>query len=249
MTRTMCDAANGEAVFPPCQIVAGYTNGKYPSAARLFARYPQALHLPITVTAASFAAAVNGVLALDVEGGDASPAQVGRWVADARGGGIPWPWAYFSTSNHDAVVTSCRMAGVALPFLWGAQWDGVPIVMPGYVAKQYQSFDTYDPSAVIDYIPGLDGGPAPVQPTGDHDVVIWQTTDGHNWLVSAVDVLEIDGTMTYNLAASGTPHTAGVDPLYLIAKQRSVAKALGQPDPYPPAHAAAAPPPAPVTAG
>ncbi len=78
MTFTMFDAVTIENIPSDASIVAGYVNGRWPTYNEIVARFPMAHHVSIAVNA-SEAADV-----LDVERGDAPPADAPNWVRELR---------------------------------------------------------------------------------------------------------------------------------------------------------------------
>src|SRR5208282_854204 len=96
--------------------LAGYANGAWPSAADISARFPDVAVLSIDVLAAG----VGGVL--DVETGDATPADAPAWTKDARARDVGTPWVYLNLSTWPAAVAAFRRADVTPPAWWIASW-------------------------------------------------------------------------------------------------------------------------------
>jgi nucleoid-associated protein YgaU len=71
------------------------------------------------------------------------------------------PTLYFSASALADVVAAFKHAGVALPHLWIAKWDGSSAIPAGAVAKQYKNTPGYDISSVAAHWPGVDTTPPP----------------------------------------------------------------------------------------
>lgn len=173
MTRTMYDAvtlSNVPTSSP--QMVAGYVNGLYANMGELRSRFPNAVHVGITITAShnSLDAPV-----LDVETGDATPSQAVGWAQRQRSLGGD-PTCYCNTSTWPDVISAFRSAGVAQPHYWVAQYDGDPTIPGGAVAKQYRGDVSpgYDVSSVVAFWPGIDSGsggggtpPPPPSTSGD----------------------------------------------------------------------------------
>jgi hypothetical protein len=140
------------------QLYAEYVDGHYANTQAVAERFPGAVHVPIAVFAST-----NAGVVLDVEQGDASPAEAPGWVQMRRAHGID-PSVYCSASTWPAVRDAFRAAGVAEPHYWIAQYDGAAEIPNGAVAKQYESTAGWDMSVVADYWPGVD--PAPAAPQG-----------------------------------------------------------------------------------
>lgn len=114
-------------------------------------------------------ASVNDGDVLDVgDVGDATPDQLPGWLRMRRAGGA-WPSAYCNMADWPKCQQAVAFAGEPQPPWWVANWDNVPMVMQGTVAKQYQGSALtgghYDQSIVADYWPGIDPVPGPTPPT------------------------------------------------------------------------------------
>jgi hypothetical protein len=142
------------------QLYAGYVDGHYANTQALAERFPAARHVPIAV----FASTNEGVV-LDVEQGDASPAEAPGWVQMRRAHGID-PSVYCNADTWPAVRDAFHSAGVAEPHYWIAKYDGMAEIPIGAVAKQFESTAGYDRSVVADYWPGIDPAPAPAPQSG-----------------------------------------------------------------------------------
>jgi hypothetical protein len=161
MTRTMYDAVNVDAIPADAEMAAGYVGGSWPTFSRLRARCPNAVLVSIAVNAGQVAQV------LDVERGDATPAQVPGWVTWMRQLGYD-PSIYCSLSLWAEIVAACQQAGVALPHRWDAHWTGQAHINSGSVATQYESTTgraggDVDISLVADFWPGIDGPGSPAQ--------------------------------------------------------------------------------------
>lgn len=166
MTRTMFDGITPADVPAGAALYAGYTDGKWPSYAALAAKFPGALHVTVCVTAR------DAAQVLDVENGDATPAQAPSWAETERSRGNPFPVIYCNQENTwPAVRQAFADQAVAEPVYWVAAYVNdptqVPAIPAGAVALQYYDFGGYDASVVADYWPGLD--PAP---EGNPDVAL-----------------------------------------------------------------------------
>lgn len=148
--RIMYDSVNPTAIPRDAQMVAGYVNGPYKWKDTDWALFPHAVHVGIAVRAA-----YNGGEVLDVEIGDATPAQAPGWVQMRRAAGVD-PSVYCNSSTWPEVRAAFSAAGVAAPHYWIAHYDGNPAIPNGAVAKQYQNTTGWDLSSVADYWPGID---------------------------------------------------------------------------------------------
>ncbi len=107
------------AQFPPNPpAVAGYVGGYWPTYAALVRKFPKARHLSIAVNAGEDAEC------LDVETGDATPAQAPAWVRRQLSRGVKRPVVYANLSTMPAVVAALTGAGIARASvrLWVAQY-------------------------------------------------------------------------------------------------------------------------------
>ena len=158
--RLMFDSTTPERSIPAdAQMVAGYVNGNWPNFPLICQRWPNAVHVSIAVTTAADA------MVLDVEVGDATPADAPAWCQRQRAQGQE-PTVYCNTSTWPSVRAAFHVAGVGEPCYWLAEYDGVAQIPAGAIAKQYRS-DTaqnLDYSVVADYWPGVDP-PAPKEET------------------------------------------------------------------------------------
>lgn len=86
--------------------VAGYVDGKWKTFHMLKTTHPHAWRLPIAVFAQ------DNAVCLDVETGDAEPAEAAAWVKRQRKRGIKCPVVYSSVSQIDMVIGMLREAGL-----------------------------------------------------------------------------------------------------------------------------------------
>lgn len=162
--RTMYDSVTPSAIPTNAALVAGYVDGAYAWSAANWARFPNSVKVRIAVFPRT-----NDGHVLDVEQGDATPAQAPGWVTMRRAAGVD-PSIYCDASTWPSVVSAFASAGVAAPHYWIAHYDGSAALPAGAVAKQYNdppaSGGNYDISVVADYWPGVDPspGPAPRRP-------------------------------------------------------------------------------------
>lgn len=163
----MYDSVNPARIPRDAEMVAGYVNGIYAWKDTDWALFPHAVHVGIAVRAS-----YNGGEVLDVERGDAAPAEAPGWVLMRREAGID-PTIYCSESLWTTVAREFNNQGVVAPHYWIAHYDGSPDIPIGAVAKQYSNTPGWDVSSVADYWPGVDnlGGNVTIS-TADADVII-----------------------------------------------------------------------------
>lgn len=146
----MYDSVNPARIPRDAEIVAGYVNGIYKWADTDWALFPQAVHVGIAVRAT-----YNGGQVLDVEAGDATPAQAPEWVSMRRAAGAD-PTIYCSESAWSTVAREFNRQGVLAPHYWIARYDGNAQIPIGAVAKQYQNTADWDISSTVGFWPGVD---------------------------------------------------------------------------------------------
>ena len=148
-------AAKAPGIPVDAEMVAGYVDGAFAWSAADWARFPRA----VLVEIACFASTNLGQV-LDVEKGNATPAQAPAWVHMRRAAGCD-PTVYCSLSNWPTVKAAFATAGIAEPHWWVADYSlgQVPQIPAGAVALQYTDnppASPYDTSVVADYWPGVD---------------------------------------------------------------------------------------------
>ena len=99
---TMYDAVNIDGIPADAIAVAGYVNGRYANTGELRARFPHAKLLTIAVNTMADAEC------LDVETGDAMPAQTPGWVLRQHARGLARPCVYANRSTMPAVLGRAR---------------------------------------------------------------------------------------------------------------------------------------------
>lgn len=158
MTRKMYDSVNAAAIPTDAQMVAGYVHPSgYAWSDAAWARFPNAVHVKITPQVSTTGL---GIHVLDVETGDATPAQAPGWVRAQRALGQD-PTVYCSEGLWTTVQNAFNAAGVAQPHYWVAAYPGAGASIPnGAIAHQYagstSSGGNYDLSVVADFWPGVD---------------------------------------------------------------------------------------------
>jgi len=145
-------------------LYAGYIGGSWPDASAIAQRFPTKTVVRIAVQADE-----NDGVVLDVEKGDATPAQAVDWVLHRRAAHVD-PTVYCNTSTWPAVVAAFQARKVGLPHWWAAAYVNDPSKRPtslpaGAIALQWYDFGRYDASIVADYWPGVDPAPKPPAPT------------------------------------------------------------------------------------
>lgn len=161
--RTMYDSITPANIPAGAVLVAGYADGFYANLSGLAARFPGATVVSIAVHPSTRAQV------LDVESGDATPAQAVQWctqtMADTPNRLLT---VYCNTSVWPQARAAFQAAGVAEPNYWVAAYDGDPTIPAGAVAKQWLGdYQGYDQSSVADYWPGVDPTPPPAPLAGD----------------------------------------------------------------------------------
>lgn len=188
--RMMFDSIDVMTLPAGADLYAGYDDGNWPDAAAIAARFPNARVIRVTTNPAD-----NEGDVLDVENGDATPADIPGWVARRRGSGA-WPSIYCALGTWSACRTAVARARLAVPPWWVAAYPGCgPALYPTSVAHQYASYAGfgYDVSVVADYWPGIDPPPIPPRPPEDPMSLAMTTAP--------------DGTVT--IAATGAGTRAG----------------------------------------
>lgn len=121
MTVTMYDSVDVGTVPANPQAVAGYTSGNWPTYNALVAKFPQAHHLSIAVSAS------HDADCLDVEPGDATVAEAPAWVRRQHARGLKLPVLYTSLSNVNALLAALAGAGIKRSevLIWSAHYSGI----------------------------------------------------------------------------------------------------------------------------
>jgi hypothetical protein len=163
MSRTMYDAVSWQNIPADAEMVAGYVDGpasQWPAEA--WARFPHAVTVRITVNPAD-----NEGDVLDVENGDAEPADAPGWIKRRHAAGAKFVTIYCNRSTLPAVQAAAQGTEYSL---WISTLDGTQQVA-GAVAVQYQGgpHAPYDVSVVHDDSWHPAAGPAP-KPPGPSDL-------------------------------------------------------------------------------
>ena len=137
MYDTTTPGAVGRLASTSSDAVAGYVDGRYKDLAELVRLYPNHRHLSIAVTAD------HDADCLDIENGDATPAQAPGWVIRQHARGVPRPVLYANLSTMPVVVLRLEQAGIPRKSvrLWMAHFDQHAVIPDGFDAHQYS--DTF----------------------------------------------------------------------------------------------------------
>jgi hypothetical protein len=132
------------------KVYAGYGRGSYTNMASVKARFPGSKYVSVSPYV------TTGVDCLDVEPGDAVPADAPAFVRGWTPVNTTKPVIYANAYSMPSVVSSLSKAGIARSqyFLWVAEWDQSPHIPGGYDAKQYWSTSGYDADSFNDYMFG-----------------------------------------------------------------------------------------------
>lgn len=133
MLDTTTPGAIGRLASTSPDAIAGYIDGRYRDLTELEKLYPNHHHLSIVVTADD-----DGDC-LDIENGDATPAQAPGWVLRQRARGHARPWLYANSSTWPTVEAYLQRSGISRPEVvkWRADFDQDPNLLPDDDAKQY----------------------------------------------------------------------------------------------------------------
>jgi hypothetical protein len=142
---------------------------------------------------------------LDVESGDATPAQAPAWVTRERARDGKDKTVYMSQSVWQAVRDAFKAQNVREPQYWTAAYSTPPNenIPAGAVAHQYinppGSGGHYDISSVADFWPGIDQ-------KQQEDIMLRVVVTGvGEWLLSGSMYVNVDPGSAASLAASGIP--------------------------------------------
>jgi hypothetical protein len=140
---TMYDSTNVDNIPANAEAVAGYVNGAFANFDELVHRFPHAKHLSIAVTADVDA---DG---LDIENGDATPAEAPGWVRKQHARGKKRPILYIETSRVAELIQILTDAGIKRDeyLIWTAHYTNEAHIEDGSDATQYEDHDElYDVS-------------------------------------------------------------------------------------------------------
>lgn len=143
MIRTLFDSTDLTAipltVDSPYTLIGSYCNGRYAvSLADAVARFPTSQHVRINVTGDPSLGNC-----LDVETGDATPADIDPWAAGRRAAGIGNLAVYCNRGNLAAVLGTSHEP----VFHWVATLDGT-LVIPAYLPMRQPTAVQFAPASV-----------------------------------------------------------------------------------------------------
>lgn len=188
--------------FPDAAMVAGYVNGDYAWTQAEWDLFPHAVKVQISVTASANAGDV-----LDVESGNATPAQTAGWIKTRKAAGYYRPTIYCSLATVPAVRqgTGAYILGEDYD-IWVADWTGSPheVTAPGTPtatcsATQYENTADYDASAVYD-----DGWPHRTASTSTPPKPTKAPAEPAN--IKATTVTDTSVTLTWSADATATSY-------------------------------------------
>jgi hypothetical protein len=172
----MRDSVNSVMIPSGTPVVAGYADGLYQWSQADWDRHPAAVRLSIAVHPED-----SGDV-LDVERGDATPADVPGWCDRFRRLGRRAPTVYCNRSTWPA----CRVAAGDRPVDWWISTLDGTIDVPGAVAVQYTDTGAYDESFILDPtwvgIASSSASPAIITPAGREDPMPLDTARFGIWL-------------------------------------------------------------------
>jgi len=135
MLIEMQDDTNISLMHDPVHAWAGYVGGLFPTEHPLFLKYPNVPHKSVAVNDQEDADI------LDIENGDATPAQFPVWFRRQKARGVDRPGAYANKSTMPAVMAAARAAGISASEYdrWVASFDDRAALDTGLSekAKQY----------------------------------------------------------------------------------------------------------------
>jgi hypothetical protein len=147
---TMYDSVTAGDIPASATMVAGYVDGRFAWSDADWARFPNATKIRIAVSYLT-----NDGDVLDVEDGDATPAQARTWILMRNASGLPVPTIYCAKSVMSQVQAAC---GDCTYDIWVADWTGRAHLVDGSAATQWAdpslgSGGHYDVSMVVDWWP------------------------------------------------------------------------------------------------
>lgn len=167
--RTMYDSVTATDIPTSAAMVAGYAaaDPSFAWSPADWARFPNAVKVVIATRASVTGL---GIHVLDVETGDATPAEAPGWANTQRALG-QIPSVYCNASTWPSVQSAFTTAAVDQPYYWIAAYPGGgPVIPAGAIAHQYADPGTsgghYDLSVVADYWPGVDPATPGSEPMG-----------------------------------------------------------------------------------
>jgi hypothetical protein len=135
----MYDSTDAANIPPTATLLAGYINGAWPSYYSMVARFPSTTTI-LSITTYAHNPDNSYVVAdiLDVESGDASPAEAPGWTTAMRALRRPIIAPYCSRlGTWPDTLAAFKAQSVPLPDFWIADQTNTPHLLPGSVATQY----------------------------------------------------------------------------------------------------------------
>lgn len=154
------DGVTASSIPASATYVFYYANGTYANRSAIAARFPHATLIPIAVSKSL--AAVKGMV-LDVENGDATPADAVAWCLAYPGSNKDLV-VYCNASTWPSVRSAFQSAKVTEANYWIAEYDNVAAIPAGAIGKQYKNTPGYDESVInASAWPGI-SAPTPTPP-------------------------------------------------------------------------------------
>ena len=178
------DSITVSAIPQDAEAVAGYTSGFWPTYNELVAKYPHAHVLSIAVTA------LHRARCLDVEPGDASPAQAPGWYRNLAERSQGLPVLYCSASTVAQLVSTMSHSGIDRDqyYIWSAHYTFREHICSASVCGYPKADATQwtdkalgrnlDQSLCHDYFFGAKPAPAPAPPKDTVDLDVGTMPDG-----------------------------------------------------------------------
>lgn len=220
---SLYDSVNADAEPDgPNDYGAGYGDGRYDNWAQVEARFGPHAVLEVCVNPAD---QIGNCL--DIENGDARPADAPRWTAQARQRGVKVVWNYCNAYTWPAVLDQYAAQRLPLPDRWWiAEYTNVPHLPTcrgitadacQYAGGMTAAYDTscFKPGVFTPPTPTPTPKPAPPKPAPlphkEDDMAL--ANDGHAQYIVTVDSTGKlrkspmpAGTNVEAIAASGTPN-------------------------------------------
>jgi hypothetical protein len=146
-----------------------YSAGSFANGTATKAKFPGKLYMGITPSVSE----IPGADTLDIENGDATPAQAPTFVINAKPPNLNLPGLYASESNIAAVVSACSNAGIPRShyYLFQADWNDKDSIPAGIDIAQYENTVPYDKDVAYSYVfKALNTPPKPPAPTSGNQV-------------------------------------------------------------------------------
>lgn len=199
--------------------VGGYTGGSWPDYDGMVTAFPNDKHLAIAPNAG-----LRGDC-LDVERGDATPADVPGWLAS---------WTPFGNTPEPVVYVNLGMVGSVLGepqprslFLWTAHWNNVPhictpaqcdplgnygLTRPADMTQFSDHGGAWDESLVQPYVFGAVADP-PLFVLSAPEASVFSYVDGPDGVRKDAEWVNPDGTVTHGYSLTGDLLGMVADPL------------------------------------